>query len=119
MFQCTNAHIYKCKNVEYEGMLAELDTLRAEWQKRAKTAEANLIKAVRKCEKAEKQLKMSNSQLDEMAKYEATMQLEQLNKINLQQQQLVEQRDLLVQQLDHFEKMKKFLRTTVREINKK
>ena len=105
--------------LEYEGMLSELDTLRTEWQKRAKTAEANLIKAVKKCEKTEKNLKLSNTQLDEMAKYEANMQLEQLNKINLQQQQLVEQRDLFVTQLDHFEKMKKFLRTTVREINKK
>jgi hypothetical protein len=74
---------------------------------------------VKKCEKVEKNLKLSNTQLDEMAKYEANMQLEQLNKINLQQQQLVEQRDLFVTQLDHFEKMKKFLRTTVKEINKK
>ena len=90
-----------------------------QWQKRAKTAESNLIKTVKKCEKAEKNLKMSNTQLDEMAKYEAKMQLENLTKINLQQNQLVEQRDLFVTQFDNFEKMKRFLRTTVKEINKK
>lgn len=104
---------------EHETINADLDLLRTEWQKRAKNAEANLIKTVRRCEKTERDLEQSTRQLDEMAKYEANMQLEHLNKINNQQEQLVEQRNVLCNQWNNFERMKKFIRNTVLELNKR
>lgn len=100
-------------------MISELDLLKTEWQTRAKNAECNLVKMVKKYDRHEKNVQSMQREIKEANNVKNVSELKRLKTIDKQQTQLIAQQKLLLEQWSLGERLKKFMRNTVLEFNKK
>lgn len=96
-----------------------MELLKNEWQSRAKKAEENLVKIIRKYDDKVADCQRLEKNLENNKKVESSQQFSKLLAINRQQSDLVDQNRLFLKQWNLNEKLKKFLRETVIELNKK
>ena len=96
-----------------------MELLKNEWQSRAKKAEENLVKIMRKYDEKVADCQRLEKKAEKVKKVESCETLSKLVTINRQQSDLVDQNRLFLKQWNMNEKMKKFLRETVLELNKK
>ena len=105
--------------LEYESIIGEMELLKTEWQSRARKAEENLVKIIRKYDDKVSDCQRLEKNLENNKKVESSEQFSKLLAINRQQSDLVDQNRLFLKQWNLNEKLKKFLRETVIELNKK
>ena len=96
-----------------------MELLKTEWQSRARKAEENLVKIIRKYDDKVADCQRLEKNLENNKKVESSEQFSKLLAINRQQCDLVDQNRLFLKQWNLNEKLKKFLRETVIELNKK
>ena len=100
-------------------MMGEMEVLKAEWEKRAKTAEANLLKLIRKCDEKDRSAQAEQTRASNASKMENELELKRLEQIERQQAQLVAQNAIFLGQWSLAERLKKFMRDTTFELNKR
>ena len=105
--------------LEFESMMGEMEVLKAEWEKRAKTAEANLLKLIRKCDEKDRSAQAEQTRASNASKMENELELKRLEQIERQQAQLVAQNAIFLGQWSLAERLKKFMRDTTFELNKR
>jgi hypothetical protein len=78
-----------------------------------------LVKVVKKYDRKEAELKELRIQKSEISALENKNEMEKLQKINIQQNHLVTQKQVFLKQWYTSERLRKFMRDTATELNKK
>ena len=78
-----------------------------------------MVKVVKKYDRKEAELKELRIQKSEISALENKNEMEKLQKINIQQNHLVTQKQVFLKQWYTSERLRKFMRDTATELNKK